>query len=43
MDQKLKAAGYIGIEKVKLKNIDYSEGYRQYYAKMLYEHGNNIV
>lgn len=38
MDQKLKSAGYQGVEKVKLKDMDYSAGYRQYYAKMLYEH-----
>jgi hypothetical protein len=37
MDAKLKAAGYQGVEKVKLKDMDYSAGYRQYYAAKLYE------
>lgn len=37
MDAKLKAAGYQGVEKVKLKDMDYSAGYRQYYATKLYE------
>ena len=37
MDQKLKVAGYQGVEKIKLKDIDYSAGYRQYYATKFFE------
>lgn len=37
IDSKLKAAGYQGVETVKLKDIDFKEGYRQYYAKKMYE------
>lgn len=37
LDQKLKSAGYQGVEKVKLKDMDYSAGYRKYYAKKMYE------
>lgn len=39
IDNKLKAAGYDGVEKKKLSDMDFSEGYRQYYARMMYEEG----
>ena len=37
IDNKLKAAGYDGVEKKKFSDMDFSEGYRQYYARMMYE------
>lgn len=36
LDQKLKAAGYAGVTKVKLSDVDYeADGYRQFYAEQL--------
>ena len=38
LDQKLKGAGYDGVKKVKLSDVDYkSEGYKKFYAKQLLE------
>lgn len=38
IDQKLKSKGYCGVEKIKLKDVDYNTpGYRDYYAKAMYD------
>ena len=38
IDRKLKSAGYQGVEKIKLKDIEYNTpGYRHYYAMQFYD------